>query len=264
MFEKAREKYKNTEYKLVIAKIIDKYNFCVSKNKIQYSDFLNTSERVIIKRILDEEKISNYKFYGVREEADRAILILYPEKLSEKMVENNYNNILQILRITLKNDEKYEHRQYLSGILKLGIKREKFGDIIVTEKGADIVVFKEIAQTMLNGLKDLTRFRNSKMELLNVERVTKIIQEYEDMNIIISSLRLDNFVSELAKCSRTKAIEIINSGKVYLNYLNEFKIDKKININDIITIRGKGKFIYYGIEKKTKSDRLLVNIKKYK
>ena len=39
MFEKAKEKYKNTEYKMLIAKVIDKYNFCKDKNKIMYTDF---------------------------------------------------------------------------------------------------------------------------------------------------------------------------------------------------------------------------------
>ena len=42
------------------------------------------------------------------------------------------------------------------------------------------------------------------------------------------------------------------------------KPNKKIIINDIITIRGKGKFIFDGIEKETKSERLLLNIRKYK
>ena len=94
--------------------------------------------------------------------------------------------------------------------------------------------------------------------------VENYITEYEDFNIIISSMRLDNFVSELTKCSRTKANEIIEMGRVFVNSINEFKFSKKIELNDIITIRGKGKFIFEGIEKETKSGKLLVNIKKYK
>ena len=64
MFEKVKEKYKNSEYKILIAKIIDKYNFCKLKNKITYTDFLNISEISIAKKILEEEKIKNYVFYG--------------------------------------------------------------------------------------------------------------------------------------------------------------------------------------------------------
>ena len=99
---------------------------------------------------------------------------------------------------------------------------------------------------------------------ININDIKNIENEYEDLNIIISSMRLDNFVSELAKCSRTKANEIIEAGRVFVNSINEFKISKKIELNDIITIRGKGKFIFEGIGKETKSGKLLVNIKKYK
>ena len=34
MFEKSREKYKDNENKLLVAKVIDKYGFCINKNKI--------------------------------------------------------------------------------------------------------------------------------------------------------------------------------------------------------------------------------------
>ena len=47
---------------------------------------------------------------------------------------------------------------------------------------------------------------------------------------------------------------------------NSIPVDTRnsININDIITIRGKGKFIFDGIEKETRSGRYLLNMRKYK
>ena len=126
MFEKAKEKYKNTEYKILLAKVIDKYNFCITKNKIVYTDFLNIQEKGIIEKVLRQEKITDWIFYGVKEEPDRCILIFYPEKISKEMLEKNYNKILKIIRIKLPLELKYNHRDFLSGIMKLGIKREKF------------------------------------------------------------------------------------------------------------------------------------------
>ena len=89
MFEKAREKYKDGEFKLVVAKMIDKYDFCKKRNKIEYTDFLTSPEKAILEKILKEEHISNYLFYGVRTEPDRSILIFYPEEPSIEMVEKN-------------------------------------------------------------------------------------------------------------------------------------------------------------------------------
>ena len=264
MFEKVKEKYKNSEYKILIAKIIDKYNFCKLKNKITYTDFLNISEISIAKKILEEEKIKNYVFYGVKENADRNILVFYPEKFSKEIVEKNYEEILEIIRIKLPNNIKYEHREFLSGIMKLGIKREKFGDIVVTDFGADVIVFSEISKVLLEDLKTLTRFKRAEINVLNIKELVNVETEFENIHIIVSSLRLDNFVSELAKTSRLASQDLIKEGKIFLNSINEFKDSKKININDTITIRGKGKFIFDSIEKETKSGKFLLNLRKYK
>ena len=42
------------------------------------------------------------------------------------MIEKNYNKMLKIVRIELPEEEqgKYSHRNYLGGIVKLGLKRE--------------------------------------------------------------------------------------------------------------------------------------------
>ena len=100
--------------------------------------------------------------------------------------------------------------------------------------------------------------------VLHINSLSVIETEFEDVNIIVSSIRLDNFVAELANCSRNNSEEIINEGRVFVNSINEFKPSKKININDIITIRGKGKFIFDGVEKETRSGRFLLNMRKYK
>lgn len=264
MFEKAREKYKDNENKLLVAKIADKFEFCRTRNKITYTDFLDISEISIAKKMLLEEKLTNWIIYGGRENADRNIIIFYPEKFSKEWPEKNYSKILEIIRIRLPNNISYEHREFLSGIMKLGIKREKFGDILVTSTGADIISLCDISKYLLEGLKDLTRFKKSIITIENIKNIEKVENEFESLKIIVSSMRLDNFVSELAKVSRTRASEIIEGGRVFLNSVNEFKDSKKIELNDIITIRGKGKFIFDGIEKETKSGKFLLNMRKYK
>lgn len=250
--------------KLLIAKIKDKYEFSKTRNKITYTDFLNISELNIAKSFLLENKITNYIFYGGKVEADRKILIFYPEKFSVDIVEKNFEKILKVIEIKLPNDLKYEHREFLSGIMKLGIKREKFGDILVTEYGADIISLLEVTNYLVLGLKDLTRFKKSEIKIKNINELKNIELEFENINIIVSSIRLDNFVAELARCSRSKAEELIEEGRVFINSINEFKSSKKINKGDIITIRGKGKFIFDDIEKETKRGKFLINFRKYK
>ena len=52
-------------------------------------------------------------------------------------------------------------------------------------------------------------------------------------------------------------------GEVFINGINETKESKKLQIGDKITIRGKGKFIFESIDRTTRNDRIVVNIKRY-
>lgn len=83
------------------------------------------------------------------------------------------------------------------------------------------------------------------------------------MDIRVSSLRLDNMVAELAHCSRTKANEIIEAQRVFLNYINEENNSKIVKQGDIIVIRGKGKFNVLKIDGQTKKGKIIVMVEHY-
>lgn len=265
MFERAREKYKDDTNKILIAKAINKYEFAKSRNKITYTDFLNITEISLLKKIFSEEHVANYIVFGGNDNTERNLMIFYPEKFSIDMIEKNYDKIFKVIRINNSNDHKMEHREYLSGIMKLGIRREKIGDILVFEDGADIIMLNDIAEIIKNDLMLLTRFKKSNINILDsINEIRNNEIKYEDLMIIVSSIRLDSFVAEIVNCSRTKAEEIIKEGRVFINSINELKSSKKLNINDIITVRGKGKYIFSEIDKETRSGRQRILLKKYK
>ena len=70
-------------------------------------------------------------------------------------------------------------------------------------------------------------------------------------------------MSDLAKTSRSKAVQIIDSERVFINGQNETKASKQIKMGDIITIRGKGKFVVKEISGTTRSGRSVVKVDKY-
>lgn len=253
------------ERKLLEAKINDQYQFAISKNKITHTDFLNQAEKQLAQKFLQEKKFKNYIFYGGNgQDSDRNILLFFPEKFSQEMVMKNYEKILSVLKICLPKELEYEHRIYLSGLMKLGIKREKVGDILVNANGADIIVLNEVANFLENSLPELTRFKSAKIERISIFEVEPKVQEFEEFSIIVSSMRLDNFVAELARTSRTKAEKIMNEQRVLVNYEVETKFSRKISMNDVINIRGKGKFMVGEMERQTRNEKLVVQMKKYK
>ena len=258
------EKYKNEEERLLVSKLLDKIVLANKQNKIQVTDFLSPLELRILKDAINLTDCKNYIVYGGIENADRNVIIIIPEKLETVFAQNNfdYNSIFSCIRISDCN-ENYEHKIYLGGCIKLGVKREKIGDIVVFENGADIIVCKDIANFLLTNLQELNRFKNAKIDVINLNDVTKKEQKYKEMKIIVSSLRLDNVVSELAGTSRSKALDLLKQERVFVNYKNETKPTKLVNEKDLITIRGKGKYFIDRIEGNTKSGKVVVIVKKF-
>lgn len=261
------EKYKKQEDRLLLSKVLDKSKFCLEKNKIETTDFLDLSQKELVSKFLQVCKNEQYIFYGGLENAERTVAIFYPEKLEEIIKENkfDFNTIFSVIRITLPNELKgtYEHRNYLGALMKLGLKREKIGDIIVYEEGADIIVKPEIEEFLITNLNELTRFNKSKIEKIKLNEIKQIEKVKIEEKITVSSMRLDNIVSEIARCSRNKADELLIGERVLVNFETITKASKEIKEKDIITIRGKGRFEIIEILGNSKKRKIIVKIEKF-
>jgi len=263
-------KYAQQEEKFLVSKIIDKVELVEKRNKIEYTDFLNMYEQEIVVNVLKYVKFKEYILYGGNEKTERKILIIYPNKFKgfEEIVLTDTikeSNIIEIVRIVVpKNLEKgYTHKNYLGGLMKLGIKREKIGDIVVDDTGADIIVKKDISEYLIQNLGSLIRFRKSDISIINdLEKLKKIDIKKEKIEIIVNSLRLDGIISGLLKISRNKSIEIINQERVFVNFKVEDKCSKMLKIGDKITVRGKGKFELIEKLRSTKNDRSVLSVEK--
>ena len=254
---------KEKDDKILLAQVSDKIEMC--KNKIEYTNFLDLAQIELVQNYIDKLKIENYISYGGYEQSERKLFVIYPEKFNSTVVEKNLVSIVKIVRIQLPDElkGKYAHRDYLGAVIKLGVKREKVGDIIVDNDGADIIVEKDISKFLLENLSGLTRFSKSKITIEKIDNLRTVEVRREERDIIVSSLRLDNVISELARCSRNKALDIINMERVFVNFQCETKKTKQIKTGDMVTIRGKGRFYIKELVGQTKSGRVIVKIEKF-
>lgn len=259
--EEILRKYSKEEDKLLISKLFDKLEMCEIRNKLETLGFLDLYQRSVLEKCM-LGVTTQYMFYGGFDASERTMLILCPNKLDIELIKDSF---FKIVRIILPNDlkGKYQHKNYLGALMKLGIKREKVGDILVREDGADIVVEKDIAEYMKQGLEEFTRFSKSNFEILEIQQLEKTENKKQEISIIVPSLRLDCIVSELIRNSRTRANEAILAGRVFVNSENILKNSKFIKPGDIITIRGKGKFEFSEIIANTKKDRSVLKMFQY-
>lgn len=263
--QKVLNDYKKQDDKILLAQILDKIEFSVQRDKLEYTDFLDMYQISLVESFLRKIDFKNYVLFGAFKDAERKVIIIYPQKYNMNMIEKNYTKIMNIIRIELpqENVGKYSHRNYLGAIVKLGMKREKVGDILVFDDGADIIVKQETSETLKQELGTLTRFENAKISITEITDLREQEIKLEEISIIVPSLRLDNFVSDLARTSRSKAVQIIDSERVFINGQNETKASKQVKLGDIITIRGKGRFVVKEFSGSTRSGRTVVKIDKY-
>lgn len=190
---------------------------------------------------------------GAFEECDRRIL--------------SFNNIYSIpfpyKIIKINNKSKFNnlsHKDYLGAIMALGIEREKLGDLRVIDNSAIVPVYDEVANYILYELKNVGKAP------ISIEEITEDnlpISNFLQGVIIVPSLRLDNIVSKLANISRGKAVDIIDSGKVLIDYSKSIDKSKEVKDGQRVTISGVGKFIIREIVGNTKSGRYKVKMNKF-
>ena len=256
----------NKEEKIILAELNDKIRLCKTKNKLVNTEFLNMYQENIIRKELERIKAKNYILTGGYSEAESKILIMYPEKITEEIAKENITNIIKVIKIQLPNEQKgkYQHRDYLGTIMQFGLERERIGDIIVYEDEAYVIVLSENAQYIKDSLQTTKKFKKSKIEIIDIVEMKVKKPEFEEIKISVSSQRLDNFISEICKISRSETTRLIASELVSINCKIETKQTKTVEIGDILIIRGKGKFIVSDFLDINRKGKQVVIVKKYK
>lgn len=159
---------------------------------------------------------------------------------SKECEEKEYPFVL--LRIdNLSKFESLTHRDYLGAVMGLGIVRNKLGDLVLGDNCCYVAAIKETAEFVAGSMEKIKRCRcNIKVIDIAEQNIPDI--QFEEFNIISTSLRLDSLVSSICNISRSKAVELINSSSVSVDYIVTKEKDYTVSADETITIRGYGKY----------------------
>ena len=200
----------------------------------------------------------NYTLYGGYDDAEYRMLAVYFDKEPEY-----YDFPIQCIRLFSNNkNASITHRDYMGALMSLGIERDSFGDIIVFTNEAYVFVKNTISDYIVTSLDSVGR-NTCQVSYVSSDMLTGIKRQFEEHEIVITSDRIDCFVSSVCHFSREKSSKAIKDKQVFINGKETIIPSLKINENDKIVIRGFGKFIVGQFEGKTHKDRLKLKIKKY-
>ena len=246
-----------------LIKVLDKAEVVLKKHVVKTTDFLTPYQAKHAKQILSGIDNISFTITGGYPGAERSLVCIYPDYLDISQVDPPVSSLeitgnSQFLNIS--------HRDYLGSILGLGLKREKIGDIILQKNTNEklqicqIIINTEIKDYILYNLERIGNMTVTIREI-SLEDIKPMLTNFKEVSGNVASLRLDAVVAMVCKISRGDAQTLISREHVNVNWEIINKTSYEVAVNDVISIRGQGRFYIDNIKGLTKSGRISLQYK---
>ncbi len=218
------------------------------------SSFMNEEEVSAMKKLFPESPLIRYDggYPGCRKQK---VFFLADE--DDFYIDND------IVCLQARIDQRFRkisHRDVLGALMHLQIDRHSFGDFWIEEKH----IYLYTSESMAAFLKtSLTRINQLNVSFEETDERPVQVFKTKTFTAVIASERIDAIVAGLVHCSRKEAKEMIAQGLVQVNHALLEHPDKVCNNNDTISIRGAGRFVFVGVLRSTKSDRIAAEFMQY-
>lgn len=197
--------------------------------------------------------------FGGYDNAERQMVAFHPDALA--FTWEYPIDCLKIEPKAIKFSENLSHRDYMGALLNLGVDRSVIGDIIVQEKAAWFFCQSKMTEFFLE---NLCRVRHTNILITKVNDPEEFPHpNLESINGTCASVRLDSLIALAFKASRSSMVSYIESGQVFVNGKLITSNGYEPKEGDIVSVRGKGRFIFDGVSHQTKKGRYGVRILLY-
>ncbi|KIL47642.1 YlmH family RNA-binding protein [Jeotgalibacillus campisalis] len=219
------------------------------------TDFLDPRQVFIVQSIIGTTGEVKVSFEG-GDSAERKRALIYPDYLHPSTDDFD----LQLLEITYPSKFfTVEHKHVLGSLMGLGIKREKFGDIIFAGEKIYLVAAKEFASFFTMNLNQIGK-HSVLVKEVDWKDYTPSNEKWKERFVTLSSLRLDVVLAGALTLSRQKAQLLIQAGKIKVNFKEEEQPSFECAQGDMISVRGFGRLRIGEIEGKSKKDKWRLTI----
>ena len=276
------------EQELCRKRLLDLSNQAYYKGVVCFSDFLNLNELHIYHSLHREFPVLTESFGGY-DGAERQMAAFIPDALSYvhlqeasasqgadkartggKRTSSEGSELqypigcIRIVPASPKYAEKLTHRDILGAVMHLGIERNRLGDIICREGEYYLFCEQDIYPFLLEQLTKIrhTAVRAERYDLS--DGMETVSPDFEERSEMIASNRIDAIIARAYRLSRSESAALLAEDKVFVNGRGVSNCNESCNSGDIISIRGKGRFIFETADLLTKKGKLKVNFKYFK
>jgi RNA-binding protein YlmH len=224
------------------------------------TDFLDPREQHILTMLIGEHGEVNYKLFGGSPDVERKRALIIPEYITVD------DDEFQVSLFEIQYPSKFvtiQHRQVLGTLMSLGLKRGKFGDILLKDNKCQFFAAKEIRDYIKSNVETIGR-AGVKLVELDIENAIATKELWEESDLTVSSMRLDTVISGIYHLSRQKSQLFIQQGLVKVNWTLTENPSFECGVSDMISVRGYGRAKILAIEGKTKKEKWRITVGKQK
>jgi RNA-binding protein YlmH len=234
-----------------IDQVLQWQQFVLDRYTLKRSDFLDPREQDIVESVIGKDSDLNVTFWGGSNTSERKRMLLYPQYF--EIDRSDFN--LAVFQVNYPDKfVSIEHRDLLGSLMNLGVKRSKFGDILVGGNTIQFVVSNDIAEYIRLNLDNVGKAAVT-IEQISENEILLSEEEWFDKSGTVSSLRLDAVLAELFHLSRSKAAPYIQNRKVKVNWKIVEQPSFELKQGDYLSVRGLGRGKLLSVEGKTKKDK---------
>lgn len=231
-----------------------------SLGRYTYSWFLSPAEQDALRKTAFDASCAAFSLFGGYDGAERNIAVFGDEEMFGYAASPPVACV-RVAPVSQKFADELSHRDYLGAVMSLGLERRVIGDIIADGRAAHLFCLESAAVYIVDGL-DTVKRTAVKCEIAQAPEEL-IGDDPEPAEINIASERLDAVVAAVYRLPREKSRELITRGLVFLNGAGEEDPDRRVAQRDIISVRGKGRFLYDGVLSETRKGRLNAAVRVY-
>lgn len=220
-----------------VSKLLDLVSRMEQNYAPQLTDFLDPRQVLIARSVLGRAGVTYY-IGDVGGQLEYARVLLAPDYyvLDERDFE------MSLIEIAYQGKfAQLSHSQILGSLLNgLGLKRQVIGDILVGQGYAQVVVDQRFVPFILTNTDKMAR-TGVRLKELDWTALMAVHEPVTSEVVLLSSRRLDQLVAAAYRLSRQQAQALIEAHRVKVNYQLVTKTDGRIDLGDLVSVRGFGR-----------------------
>lgn len=250
------------DQRLLLARVLDQQQRADQRGMPTHTGFLSPAEQTQSADLLMAAAPGQGVLFGGYPDAERKLWGFLPDWLEEETWREGEDCPVRALRVKVSGSAGLTHRDYLGSLMGLGLTREKIGDILLTDEGAQVIVLAETMPILLAQWERAGR-HPVRLEEMPLADLTPAQGAVKKVRATVATLRLDAVLAAGFSVPRSRAADLIRGGRVMVDHRPCEKADKAVEAGSVLTCRGLGKCVLTAVGGTSRRGRIILELDRY-